>query len=282
MNKRILVTGAGGFIGKHVVKALLDMNAEVIAIDLYTENIDPRSHIIKKNIFSGEQDIFTTLLKPDVCLHMAWQDGFNHNADSHIQAIPQHYTFIKNMLEGGLKHIAVMGTMHEIGYFVGEVNENTPANPQSNYGIAKNAVRHITETLCRKNNAVYQWLRGYYITGDDEHNKSIFTKIVQAEKEGKEIFPFNSGENAYDFIDILDLSKQISMAVLQDTVNGVINCSSGNPVKLKDKVEDFLRENEMKIKLGYGLFPDRPYDSPRLWGNVDKINQIQREYNDAK
>lgn len=278
IKKRVLVTGAGGFVGKHVVNSLLDMDAEVIAVDLYPQNINPRAKILTTNIFSENDDLYNALMKPDICLHLAWQDGFNHNADSHILNLPNHYRFIKYMLDGGLKHLAVMGTMHEVGYFVGEVNEDTPTNPQSSYGVAKNALRQATSILCTKYGSIYQWLRAYYITGDDESNKSIFTKIVQAEKEGKEIFPFNSGENAYDFIDILELSKYISLSVMQDKITGIINCSSGKPTKLKDRVESFIQEKGFNIKLGYGLFPDRPYDSPSLWGNTDKINQIIREY----
>lgn len=59
-----------------------------------------------------------------------------------MEDLPSHYLFIKNLLEGGLKHIAVMGTMHEVGFFEGSIKEDTPTNPQSLYGIAKNALRN--------------------------------------------------------------------------------------------------------------------------------------------
>ncbi len=66
---------------------------------------------------------------------------FNHASDAHMGMLSKHYAFIKNMIDGGVKYLSVMGTMHEIGYYEGCVDENTPTHPLSMYGIAKNALR---------------------------------------------------------------------------------------------------------------------------------------------
>ena len=52
-----------------------------------------------------------------------------HNSEAHIVDLPKHYAFIKNMLEGGLKQIITMGSMHEVGYWEGAIDENTPTHP---------------------------------------------------------------------------------------------------------------------------------------------------------
>ena len=116
MCKKILVTGAGGYIGQHVVKALLDKGAAVIATDIRLDDVDDRATKIQKNIFEENENIFTEMGSPDVCLHMAWRDGFIHNSEKHIEDLDSHYKFISNMMKGGLKQIAVMGSMHEVGY----------------------------------------------------------------------------------------------------------------------------------------------------------------------
>ena len=51
---------------------------------------------------------------------------------------------------------------------------------------------------------------------------------------------------------------------------GIINICSGKPEKLADRVERFIKENGYRIKLQYGAFPDRPYDSKAIWGNDTK------------
>lgn len=274
MGKKIAVTGAGGYIGRHVVKALCDRGATVIAVDLHTEGLDPRSEKLSVDIFRDSTDIFRELGFPDACLHMAWKDGFQHNAPAHMEMLSQHYRFFENLFSGGLKQLAVMGTMHEIGYYEGEVTEDTPCNPISMYGIAKDALRRSTICLAKEKNVCLQWLRAYYICGDDERNHSIFAKLTAAEKAGQKTFPFTSGKNKYDFIDIEELAQQIAASVMQTEINGIINCCTGVPVSLAEKVEGFLQEKNFAIKLDYGAFPDRPYDSPGIWGNNIKIRQI--------
>lgn len=274
MDKKILVTGAGGYIGRHVVKRLCDMGTHVVAADIRTDGIDPRAETVEYDIFDGTKDIFYRLGSPDVCLHMAWRDGFVHNSDAHMECLSDHYTFVRNMLDGGLGQLAVMGTMHEVGYHEGAIDENTPCNPISMYGIAKDALRKSVFMMAKGRNVCLQWLRAYYIYGDDKRNNSIFAKIVLAEEAGQEEFPFTTGKNLYDFIEVDELAGQIAACVTQRAVDGIINCCTGKPMSLADKVEGFIAENGFHIKLKYGAYPDRPYDSPGVWGDNTKINQI--------
>lgn len=274
MKKKILVTGAGGYIGRHVVKALLDAGQEVIASDLRLDDVDDRAQKIVTNIFEPDDGLFTKLGSPDVCLHMAWRDGFKHNSDNHMGDLSNHYRFIKTMLEGGLKQVAVMGTMHEVGYWEGAIDENTPCHPASMYGIAKNALREVTLMLAKEHNAVAQWIRAYYIVGDDARGNSIFSKLLQAAQEGKTTFPFTTGKNKYDFIDVDELARQIAAVVSQSEVDGIINCCTGQPITLAERVERYIKDNNLNITLDFGAFPDRPYDSPGVWGDATKIKQI--------
>lgn len=279
---KILITGVNGYIGRHVAEFLLNEGHEVLGADLRFDDLDSRIIRINEPIFSGAEDIYEKMQKPDVCIHLAWRDGFAHGADSHILDLPSHYIFIKNMLKGGLPRIAVMGSMHEIGYWEGEIGPDTPANPKSNYGIAKNALRNLTCQLCEENNAEFLWLRGYYILGDDTRNHSIFTRIVEWEAEGKETFPFTTGKNQFDFIHIDELARYIAICSIQNEVTGIIECATGKPMSLADKVQEFLSSHGYRIRPEFGAFPDRPYDSPITYGNTEKINRILSNYENNK
>lgn len=211
---------------------------------------------------------------PDVLLHLAWRNGFSHNDISHLEDLSKHYLFIKAALEAGVKRIAAMGSMHEVGYHEGAVDENTPCNPTTPYGVAKNALRQLTGELCRQHGAQMQWLRGFYLVSNDGRGCSIFSKIVAAEHEGKDEFPFTSGRCKYDFLPYEEFCRQVVAVVEQDEVNGIINICSGEPIGLGDYIEHFINDNGFSIKLGYGKYPDRPYDSPAIWGDAAKIRKI--------
>lgn len=272
---KILVTGANGYLGKGVVKKLLERGCDVIAADRETDLIDPGARIKSADLFALE-DPFSYFDEPDVLLHMAWKDGFIHNSQNHIRDLPEHYFFIERMTRSGIRQVAVMGSMHEIGFFEGSINEHTPANPQSFYGISKDALRKAVRLQCQNTGAVFQWLRGFYIVGNTADGSSVFSRIVQAVRRGEKEFPLTSGLNQFDFLDYDSFCSLTADCVMQTEIDGIINICSGRPEKLSDRVERFIRENDFHIRLNYGAFPDRPYDSKAVWGDDLKIRMVKK------
>lgn len=270
---KVLVTGANGYLGQGIVKALLDNGADVVATGRHIDRIDTRAKIKQCDLYSVDNP-YEFFEKPDILLHLAWRDGFVHYSDAHIDDLPRHYAFLKSFAKTDIQKIAVMGSMHEIGFFEGSIKEDTPCHPITPYGISKNALRELTKMICSQEKIGFQWLRGYYIVGNSQYGSSIFSKITAAEAEGKEEFPFTMGQNQFDFIDYDEFCMQVAKTVIQSEVLGIINICSGHPEKLADRVERFIKENGYKIKLKYGAFPDRPYDSKAVWGDSYKIDQI--------
>ena len=271
---KILGTGANGYLGKGIVKCLLDDGIEVVATDTRDDLIDKRAEIKVVDLFSLDTP-YEYFGSPDVLLHMAWRDGFVHGSINHINDLPRHYAFIKKMAEGGVEKISVMGSMHEVGFFEGSINENTPTNPESLYGISKNTLRDLVRLICKERNISYQWMRGFYIVGNTTDGSSVFSKIIQQANAGKTEFPFTLGLNQFDFIDYDRFCRYVADTVEQNEINGIINICSGRPEKLADRVEQFIDENRLNIKLQYGVFPDRPYDSKAIWGDDSKIRRIE-------
>ncbi|WP_296028656.1 NAD(P)-dependent oxidoreductase [uncultured Treponema sp.] len=274
---KILITGANGFMGHGIIKELSESGNEIVVSD-FTDFTYGYKNVssIAGNLFEIENP-FAHFGKPDVLVHLAWRDGFKHASDNHILDLPKHYEFLKKMVTDGVKKLVVLGSMHEVGFHEGSINENTPCNPLSLYGIAKNALRQMTELLVKNTETRLQWVRGFYIVDNTVKGCSIFSKIMQAAADGKKTFPFTSGINQFDFLDFNVFCKQVAAVVLNDTVFGTINACCGKPETLASRVERFIKENNLDIKLEYGAFPDRPYDSLAIWGDNTKIKKILGE-----
>lgn len=272
----VLVTGAGGYIGRHVVEALVARDADVVTVERAHQGEPAPSGVrrIDADIFAQRGGRFERLGSPDVCLHLAWEAGFVHNDPVHIERLPEHLDLLRELARSGTSRLAVIGSMHEVGYHEGAVVASTPTRPLSLYGVAKNALRQALEIELAGSDTVLQWLRCFYVTGDDEGNASVFSKIAAAAARGEKAFPFTSGRNLYDFLDVAELADQIAAVALQDEVRGIVNCCSGVPMSLGERAEQFIAERGLDITLDYGRFPDRPYDSPGIWGDATLVRSV--------
>lgn len=270
---KILVTGANGFLGRGIVDEIIKTGHTVVAAGFETNKVSSDAIRINGDMFEVA-DPYEYYGQPDVLLHLAYKDGFVLNSEAHMQNLVKHTTFIDKMVSAGIKQVAVMGTMHEIGFFEGSVDENTPTHPMNFYGIAKNAIRDYTSLVTKNNDVIMQWLRAFYIVDGTTYGNSIFSKLFAAAERGDKTFPFTTGKSQYDFLDYGDFSKYVAAAVTQTEVQGIINISSGEPERLSDRVERFISDHHLNIKLDYGTFPDRPFDSKAIWGDNAKIQKI--------
>lgn len=268
----ILVTGGTGYLGQGIVKQLVADRNKVIVCGTAGSHVAGADYY-ECDIFSID-DPYAYFKKPDCVLHLAWKDGFNHNSEAHLGYLNDHCKLVKKLLDGGLKHLAVMGSVHEIGFHEGSVDASTPCNPMNNYGIAKNALRQYCEVEACAHSAKLQWLRGYYIVGNPERGCSVFSKIYAAAREGKKTFPFVTGENQFDFLDYGEFCYKTASVVEQDQLLGIINICSGRPQRLRDRVERFIKEEGLDIALEYGAFQERPYDSVAIWGNSRDADEL--------
>lgn len=272
---RVVVTGAAGYLGPHVVTALADRGHEVVAAVRPGRGagLDPRAEVVEADILAPDFDPAVWGPTPQAVVHLAWKDGFRHNSTAHMSQLSAHFTLLTGLADRGVSRIVALGTMHEVGYWEGAIQSDTPTAPLSQYGIAKDALRRSL-TLAIPDETSFAWARAYYIYGDDRRSESIFRKLLDAADAGRTEFPFTTGKNLYDFIRVEDLGRQLAALTDAADVTGTLNCCSGEPVSLADQVERFIADNDLGLSLEYGAFPDRPYDSPGVWGDATIIRQV--------
>lgn len=273
--RRAVVTGAAGYIGRHVVNAFVARGIPVTAVVRpgsaaeFAEGVS----VIGADVLADSTDVTSIVSRDDIVVHLAWQDGFVHSAPSHFLRVSDHFRFLDAAATAGASRLVVLGTMHEVGYWEGAIDSDTPTAPRSLYGIAKNALREAV-TAHLSDRVELAWARCYYIYGDDLRNNSIFTKLLQAADRGETSFPFTSGTAQFDFIHVEELGRQLAALALAAGENGTLNCCTGVPEAIGARVEQFITEHGLSIALEYGAFPDRPYDSPAVWGDATRIREI--------
>lgn len=273
---KFIVTGASGYIGGYVANFLDEMGHEVIAPIRKESSHELKSgvRIIRGDLWEIALNVWEEIAPKATLVHLAWQDGFTHSADSHLGQLSNHYNFVRKLISAGITRFVGLGSMHELGPVSGLVSEDCAAVPVNQYGIAKNALRNSLRNLCEQWDVAYLWLRCFYILGDDHKNKSVFSKMLELEAEGAEFIPLTSGEARFDFIEVSDLAAMIAQAAQRPQVTGVLNLGSGQVVSLRERIECFKRENNIELELRFGAFPERAGIGQGAWPDLTRMNEL--------
>lgn len=283
---KILITGATGFIGNHLVKELLkDTKNEIIATSRDIEKAKKyewfsRIKYISYDLNSQEElNLFEYFDKPDKVIHLAWDGLPNYNDLIHIEKnLFKNYNFIKNIISNGLKDITITGTCFEYGLINGCLNEELKTNPSNSYGIAKDSLRKFIEELKKQYDFNYKWIRLFYIYGEGQGEKSLIALLDKAIQNGEKEFNMSGGEQLRDYLNIKDVVKNILLIANQTLYsNQIINCCSGKPISIRQLVENHLDKKNYSMKLNLGYYPYPTYEPMAFWGDNRKLQKVFNE-----
>lgn len=281
---KILVTGATGFIGNHLINELLKDNRNKIIAT--SRSIDKAKTFNWFNCVEyvpydleneSKSNLFEVFNKPDKVIHLAWDGLPNYNSLAHIERnLFNNYNFIKNLIVNGLKEVVVTGTCFEYGMVDGELSEDRLTNPTNSYGIAKDTLRKFIIELSKNYDFSYKWIRLFYMYGDGQSSTSLIALLDTAIKNGDKEFNMSGGEQLRDFLSIKEVVKSIVLISNQYRyINETINCCSGSPISIRKLVDDYLLAHNYKIKLNLGFYGYPNYEPMAFWGNNFKLNNIR-------
>jgi dTDP-6-deoxy-L-talose 4-dehydrogenase (NAD+) len=281
--KKILITGATGFIGRNVVEQLLSngqfsLITTSIEIKNNAESIVPllkQTTYIPKNLNDKEENYFQFFEQPDVVIHLSWEGLPNYYELFHIEKnLPNNYYFVKNMLVNGLKDITIAGTCFEYGMQSGCLNEDMPTFPNTQYGLAKDTLRKFVESLYRHYDFNMKWVRIFYPYGIGQSPKSLWSQMEKTIQNKQEVFNMSQGDQIRDYLPVEKVAEYISKIATQNEVTGVINCCSGKPLSVKQFVENFFAEHSYNAQLNLGCYPYPDYEPMAFWGDDEKLLKI--------
>jgi nucleoside-diphosphate-sugar epimerase len=280
--KKILVTGATGFIGNYVIEALLQHKVSVIATSSNLEKAKTFAWFNKVNYiqfdftkFDTKENYFQFFGNPDALIHLAWEGLPNYKNDFHItENLPRHQHFLENMAVNGLKDVSITGTCFEYGMQDGELKETLECKPGNAYAIAKNELRIFTETLAIKYSLNLKWIRLFYMFGKGQNPNSLTSQLDKAIEANAPVFNMSGGEQIRDFLPVEKVAENIVTIALQNNINGIINCCSGVPITVKTFVEHYLQTHNKIIELNLGYYPYPDFEPMYFWGNNEKLKTI--------
>ena len=277
--KKVLITGATGGIGQSLTPFFLKQGYEVQAI---TRDLE----YSKKLSWFNEVDFIQLDLKegldsleinPDISVvHLAWQGLPNYKSDFHItENLPMNYNFIKSLIERGVKHIMITGSCAEYGMQNGEIKSSTPSKPNTQYAQAKDSLHKKLRILQDDYQFELKWARLFYIYGEGgKRNNSILKQLDKAIENKEKIFNMSGGKQLRDYLAIEEVVAQL-FSLFENYKNGTFNICSGQPVSIKQLVEDHIKKRNSKIELNTGYYPYLDYEPMEFWGEKD-INPVRK------
>jgi dTDP-6-deoxy-L-talose 4-dehydrogenase (NAD+) len=110
--------------------------------------------------------------------------------------------------------------------------------------------------------------------GKGQNPNSLLSQLESALEKGETTFNMSGGEQLRDYLPIEKVAEYIVKIAFKKKLNGVINCCSGVPLKVKTLVENYLRKNDKKINLNLGYYPYPDYEPMAFWGDDTKLKNI--------
>ena len=266
--KKILVTGASGFIGKNFLKIkYLQKN---IFHCLTRKKLKSKKKIIWHETAIEDirklKKIKNNLLEIDTLYHFAWGNLPNYQSKIHTtEELKKQKIFLKYMINLGVKKIVVTGTCYEYGLKEGLIYNTYKTNPVVEYAKAKVKLYKWLKKYQKKKKFNFVWLRLFFVYGNDQSNKSLLQKIIESERKGKKYFHLSKGDQVRDFINIKSAVRQIHN-YSKKFENGVFNISSGKTITLKKHILRISKIKKLKIKLKFGKVPYLKYEPKIFWG----------------
>jgi nucleoside-diphosphate-sugar epimerase len=282
---KVLVTGATGFIGQHVIPQLLDRGHTVVAVardERKARQFDwfKRVRFIACDIHHLSDNLFEHFGKPGAVIHLAWHGLPNYKALFHFEEnLPADYRFLKSLVESGVGHLLVTGTCFEYGMQSGALSEDMPTAPVNPYELAKDTLRKFLQSLQEQHSFTLQWARLFYMYGPGQNQNSLLAQLDRAVDSGEPVFNMSGGEQLRDYLPVEVVASKLVYLLENPQYNDVVNICSGEPISVRRLVEQHLVKRGADIRLNFGHHPYPDYEPMAFWGSSQLFNQEKIDLN---
>jgi len=262
---KVLVTGGAGFIGKHLVRSLLEKNYVVTIFDNFSNStkdsiaslVSMGAKIIEGDIIRPDE-ILDAVKDQDVVIHLAAKISVQESISNPTETFQVNVDGTRNVLNGCKKHsvkkIIVASSAAVYGESLPNVKltEESKTNPISFYGKSKVKMEQIIKDFVLEHNINYIILRFFniYGVGQSDEYAGVITKFIKNMTQNKPLEIFGDGMQTRDFVSVYDVINSIQNAI-SNYKSGIYNIASGKVITIKELAEMIISISGKKLEIKY-------------------------------
>ena len=281
--KKVLVTGAGGFIGTKVVQELWDRDCDVYYFDV----IEPKIKGIKRlnlGTILDQYDLALAVKGCDYAIHLAALLGVYKTDNSRLETLHVNIqgtlNFIEACVKEGVKKI-VFSSSSEV---YGEqeklpITEESPLNPKSVYAVSKIAGEEYLKAYAGMYPFQYNIVRLFNVYGEYQREEFVLPRFVQRVVHNEPPVIFGDGEQSRSFCYVTDAARGIVDALLSETQGEVFNIGNDRePISMKDLAHKLIRLAGKSLQPEFIDYEESDRESSREIGkripSIEKAKQV--------
>lgn len=282
MTSITLLTGATGFVGRQVLRALGDKGAQVrlVVRDATRGQLAKlqgvESVVLTPDLFAEDADWWANVCHGvDTVIHVAWyaEPGKYLQSAKNIDCLIGTLQMAKGAAGAKVRRFIGIGTCIEYDLSGGRLSVETPLQPLTPYAGAKAATFMALSQCLPQQGVEFAWCRLFYLHGEGEDARRLVPYLRSNLAAGVPA-ELTSGNQIRDFLDVRQAGRMIVDTALSD-VQGPVNICSGVPITVRQLAEQIADEYGRRDLLDFGVRPDNLIDPPCVVGVRRKeIGQI--------
>jgi len=275
--KKLLITGARGFIGRHCLQLLLERkNFEIHAVSRKEQKKDRLDvHWHKVDLLDPRQvPQLLARVKPSHLLHFAWyaEPGKFWNSIENFHWVRASLSLLQAFSVYGGKRVVLAGSCSEYDWKYGYCSEeNTPLLPSTPYGICKHSLQIMMAAYSKQTGISSAWGRIFFLYGPHEHPNRLVSSVTLSLLNGSPAH-CSHGKQIRDYLYVQDVAEAF-LALLQSEVQGPVNIASGRPIAIKEIIIKIAEKLNRKDLVRLGALSASPDEPDFLVGNIGRLSK---------